>query len=108
MSVPKFADDRHLASMQVAMDRLAEYVAQAERGDIAGLADRLEQATRALVGGSVEERQCHPNQIILGAALFLANFRAASGRSAVPLLKEAPRLWDSKGRVRKPSLFVPN
>ncbi len=88
---PRQRDGSYLANMQLSMDRLAEYVAIAQSGphNLPRLA--------ALIDQNTQDWDRHPNQIILGVAMFMADFQRASGKSIIPLLKAAPRKWNAEG-----------
>ena len=79
--------------MDLSMKRMAEYVELAYKGDIEGLKDMLST--------DVDAEHTHPNQLLLGLALFLRDLWKETGRSPIPALIEASRRWDDEGNPKR-------
>lgn len=82
-------DEGYLANMQKSMERAADYIALAEKGDVQQLVALLEKNTL--------DSDRHPNQIILGLVMLMGSMRKGTGRSMVQVVRKAADHW-SKDR----------
>lgn len=78
-------DDGYLANMQKSMERAAEYIALAEKGDVRQLI--------ALIDKNTLDSDRHPNQIILGLVMVMGSMRHGTGRSMVQVIRKAAEHW---------------
>lgn len=94
------ADGEYIANMAKSMERAAEYIAMAERGDYAGL--------QALIERNTLDSDRHPNQIILGLAMVMGSMRKGTGRSMVQVVKKAAEHWGKdKDNARLYGIWAP-
>lgn len=94
------ADGEFIANMAKSMERAAEYIEMAERGNTEGLIAALERNTL--------DSDRHPNQIILGLAMVMGSMRKGTGRSMIPAVKKAAEHWSKdKDNARLYGIWTP-